>query len=424
MPFSAPAERMHELVRLLRAAFAAQKGGGFRWDGKHWQLSVPIYSRPGAARAQIPIWVAAVNRGMIAAAGAVADGLVGHPIATRRWHREVTLPGLRAAESAAGREAGACALAPYVVTSIQRNRDDAVRDAKCQIGFYFTTELYHSILDLHGLRDVGAGLPRRAAQVRREGDGRRRARLARRGDRDRLHARRGAASASSSGASSPTSRCSTPRRSASRPSACARTSTLCSTCSARPHEVNSVSEEAPAARIPILSHWEAAQIPASGAWAQKRRLAAAMRLVIERLVESNAPENELAARRRRPRALRRAPRHAPAPAPARGLRRDRHRRRRRGLLRPEPRDRALEPARAADLGAPQRRAQRRGARALRRRLRRAAGLRARRLGRRGLRRGARLRAVARRAAPASRARSPCATASPRRSTPICVSRCA
>lgn len=56
-----------------------------------------------------------------------------------------------------------------------------------------------------------------------------------------------------------------------------------------------MSEEAPAARSPILSHWEAAQIPASGAWAQKRRLAAAMRLVIGRLVESNAPENELAA---------------------------------------------------------------------------------------------------------------------------------
>ncbi len=56
-----------------------------------------------------------------------------------------------------------------------------------------------------------------------------------------------------------------------------------------------MSEEAPAARVPILSHWEAAQTPASGAWAQKRRLAAAMRLVIGRLVESNAPEDELSA---------------------------------------------------------------------------------------------------------------------------------
>ena len=154
--FSAPAARMRELVQLLRAAFRAQAGGGLRFEGRFWKVHVPLYARPGAARDDIPIWVAAVNRGMIAAAGAVADGLVGHPIATRRWHREVTLPGLREAERAAGRPEGSCALAPYVMTSIQPTRELAVRDAKNQIGFYFTTELYHSILAHHGLREVGA----------------------------------------------------------------------------------------------------------------------------------------------------------------------------------------------------------------------------------------------------------------------------
>ena len=153
--FSAPAPRMRELIEMIRAAFAAQKGGGFEWQGEHWQLRVPLYSRPKAARPEIPIWIAAVNRGMIAAAGTAADGLVGHPIATRRWHREVTLPGLRSAEQKAGRPEKACLLAPYVMTSIQESREDAIRDAKSQIGFYYTTELYHTILDLHGLRDVG-----------------------------------------------------------------------------------------------------------------------------------------------------------------------------------------------------------------------------------------------------------------------------
>ena len=153
--FSAPAKRMCELVALLRDAFAAAEGGGFHWQGQFWNIRVPIYSRPHAARETIPIWVAAVNRGMIGAAGTVADGLVGHPIASRRWHREVTLPGLRKAEAAAGREPGACALKPYVMTSIQEERGDAVRDAKQQIGFYFTTALYHTILDFHGMREVG-----------------------------------------------------------------------------------------------------------------------------------------------------------------------------------------------------------------------------------------------------------------------------
>ena len=155
IPFSEPAARMRELVTLLRQAIAAQRGGGFRFEGRFWKLNVPIYSRPGAPRSEIPIWVAAVNRGMIAAAGAVADALVGHPIATRRWHREVTLPGLRRAEERANREAGACKLAPYVVTSISDDRDQAIRDAKGQIGFYLTTELYHSVLDLHDMREVG-----------------------------------------------------------------------------------------------------------------------------------------------------------------------------------------------------------------------------------------------------------------------------
>lgn len=155
VPFERPAARMRELVELIRAAIAAQGGMGFRWDGEFWKLNVPVYARPKAARREIPIWIAAVNRGMIAAAGRVADGLVGHPIATRRWHREVTLPGLRAAEAKAGRASGACRLAPYVLTSLAPTREEALRNAKGQIGFYFTTALYHPILELHGLASVG-----------------------------------------------------------------------------------------------------------------------------------------------------------------------------------------------------------------------------------------------------------------------------
>jgi len=154
VPFSRPASRMRELVRLLRAIFAAGNGFGFRFDGEFWKLSIPVFSRPGA-RTDLPILVAAVNDAMMCAAGAVADGLVGHPIATRRWHRERTLPTLRAAEQGASRPAGACRLVPYVLTSIAADRDQAVSDAKKQIGFYYTTKLYHSILDHHGLREVG-----------------------------------------------------------------------------------------------------------------------------------------------------------------------------------------------------------------------------------------------------------------------------
>jgi len=155
MPFARPATRMREQVRLIREIFAAGDGFGFRFEGEFWQLEIPAFSRPGA-RADLPIWVASVNPPMMRAAGAVADGLVGHPIATRRWHREQTLPTLRVAEEKAGRASGACRLVPYVLTSIHQDRDRAVLNAKKQIGFYYTSKLYHTILEPHGMLEVGA----------------------------------------------------------------------------------------------------------------------------------------------------------------------------------------------------------------------------------------------------------------------------
>jgi len=156
MPFDRPAARMAELVQLLRALFAATAGFGFRFDGAFWKIAIPVFTRPAAARTAIPIWVAGVNERMCGAAGATADALVGHPIATRRWHRERTLPWLRSAEARAGRASGACRLVPYVLTSLAPTREQAVRDAKGQIGFYYTVSVYHSILAFHGLGGVAS----------------------------------------------------------------------------------------------------------------------------------------------------------------------------------------------------------------------------------------------------------------------------
>jgi probable F420-dependent oxidoreductase len=154
MPFSKPAARMGEMVEVIRALFAGASGLGFRHEGEFYDLKIPVYTRPNAARADIPILVAGVNKGMMSTAGRVADGMVGHPIATRRWHAEVTLPTLREAEAKAGRPSDACRLVPYVLTSIHPDREIALRDAKGQIGFYYSVSVYRSILEYHGLPDV------------------------------------------------------------------------------------------------------------------------------------------------------------------------------------------------------------------------------------------------------------------------------
>lgn len=158
VPFDAPpAPRMREAVDLVRRAIHAQKGGGLRFQGRFYDVDIPQYARPGAPRSEIPIYVAAVNRGMIRAAAACADGLIGHPIYTRRYIAEVVQPEL--ADSR-------CGLAPYVICSISDDPDEARREARAQIAFYNTTRLYHSILDVHGWREVGEEI----AQAFRRGD--------------------------------------------------------------------------------------------------------------------------------------------------------------------------------------------------------------------------------------------------------------
>ncbi|MCB1684909.1 MAG: LLM class flavin-dependent oxidoreductase [Pseudomonadales bacterium] len=156
MPFDAPpAPRIRDAVGLVRAAIAAQKGGGLVYDGPYYQVKIPAFSRPRAARETIPIALAAVNRGMIRAAAAVADGLIGHPVFTRKYITEMVLPQLEGSE---------CELLPYVITAVADSTEQARNEARGQIGFYYTTRLYHTILEPHGWKAQGEAI---AAAFRR-----------------------------------------------------------------------------------------------------------------------------------------------------------------------------------------------------------------------------------------------------------------
>ena len=147
MPFNdPPAPRMKDAIGLIRAAFAAQKGGGLAYDGPYYKVKIPQFSRPGAVRPDIPIAIAAVNRGMIRAAASVANGLVGHPIYTRKYIAETVLPEL---------QDSLCVLLPYVICSVANDTAQARNEARMQIAFYYTTRLYHSILKPHGWESIG-----------------------------------------------------------------------------------------------------------------------------------------------------------------------------------------------------------------------------------------------------------------------------
>jgi probable F420-dependent oxidoreductase len=150
LKFESPAPKAAEVVRLLRALWEAPGGRPFKFEGRFYNIAIDLFGRPGRVRTRIPVYMAGVNRTMVRTAGAVADGLVGHPLYSRRYIAEAVQPAVDEGLHRAGRTRNKFDLAGYVITSISSDAQQAREEARRQIGFYATTLTYDAILDLHG----------------------------------------------------------------------------------------------------------------------------------------------------------------------------------------------------------------------------------------------------------------------------------
>lgn len=150
IPFAHPAPKVREAVRLLQALWRARRGPSFAFEGRFYRIALENYSLAQMLRERIPVYVAGVNTGMIGVAGEVADGLVGHPLYSRRYLGEVVRPALARGEAKAVRPPGSARIAGYVIAAVAADREQARREAKQQIAFYSTVRTYDPILDLHG----------------------------------------------------------------------------------------------------------------------------------------------------------------------------------------------------------------------------------------------------------------------------------
>jgi len=155
-PAEKPATRLRETVEAVRAVWDAAEAGAVRYEGELVRLDVRPYGRAGQVRPRIPVYLAAVNEGMARMAGSVADGVVGHPMATARYIDEVMRPAMAAGAELAERAPADVAVADWVVVAASDDREQAREDAKRQIAFHATVRTYDRILDLHGFTEVAA----------------------------------------------------------------------------------------------------------------------------------------------------------------------------------------------------------------------------------------------------------------------------
>src|SRR3712207_2890176 len=121
-----PASRMEELVPLVRRLLRLHEGP-VEHEGRFYRLRVqPTAPVAPPLRTDLPIYMAGVNPRMVEAAGRVADGLLGHPLYTVEYVREVVRPALARGAEHAGRDSPV-PIAGYLTCSVREDSDQARR---------------------------------------------------------------------------------------------------------------------------------------------------------------------------------------------------------------------------------------------------------------------------------------------------------
>jgi len=142
------ASRMEELVPLVRRLWRLHEGP-VAHEGRFYRVNVKPTAPPRAPfREEVPIYMAGVNARMVEAAGAVSDGLVGHPLFTPKYVSEVVRPALARGAERTGRTPPP--IAGYVTCSVSEDRNAARQAAAAIIAFNSTVKIYRATHEVSG----------------------------------------------------------------------------------------------------------------------------------------------------------------------------------------------------------------------------------------------------------------------------------
>jgi len=153
IPFEHPAPKIGEAVEVIREVLATLEGSPIEHRGRFYSITMPPFPGAGPAPGGVPIYLAAVNAVMAETAGAVADGVLGHPMTSPEWIQEVVRPAVARGATRVGRNPEAVNVTTGVILQISEDRDEARKEAALQVGFYATARAYRPVLAMHGLED-------------------------------------------------------------------------------------------------------------------------------------------------------------------------------------------------------------------------------------------------------------------------------
>ncbi len=168
--YGRPAPHVKECIEAIRLIMEkAPLGEAIRYSGQYYNIDIQGWSRPlRPARERIPIFLAGLREGMVRTAGEVADGLLGHPICSLQWNREVILPSLARGLERSGRRREEFDFCAGVLCAIDSDAGRARRAAAGSIASFATVTAFEPLFLAHGFEGPLEGI--REAFLRGDGE--------------------------------------------------------------------------------------------------------------------------------------------------------------------------------------------------------------------------------------------------------------
>jgi probable F420-dependent oxidoreductase len=164
MPWDRPAARLREYILALRAIWGSFQGEGpLEFEGEFFAhtLMTPFFNPGPIEHPEIPVYIAGVNTRLARLAGEACDGFHVHPFHSPEYVRQTVKPSITEGAEAVGRDPGKVTLATsaFVVTGENGEETAEQRESvRAQISFYASTPTYRTVLEAHGLEEVGEKL--------------------------------------------------------------------------------------------------------------------------------------------------------------------------------------------------------------------------------------------------------------------------
>ena len=155
MPYGKPLEQMREVVEIVRMVNRDCHTGQLkRFEGKYHRHDFSELQPPAPpVRTYIPIWIAALRGPLISLAAEIADGVIGHPIWSIDWLTRTVPEPLARGLKRGGKQRSEIELNSWLFVVINRDKAEAINDARLTVAFYAGIAQYEEYFAAHGFRD-------------------------------------------------------------------------------------------------------------------------------------------------------------------------------------------------------------------------------------------------------------------------------